>query len=94
MQLRERDEKFFTGCDLELVALSSRKAYRKGLGTALMAKFMDRAKADGADTVKLMTNTLASWEFYEKRGFTKAAEKLFPDGSGHKTIIYEYHVNR
>lgn len=94
LQLRERDEKFFTGCDLELVALSSRKAYRKGLGTALMAKFMDRAKADGADTVKLMTNTLASWEFYEKRGFTKAAEKLFPDGSGHKTIIYEYHVNR
>ena len=48
----------------------------------------------GANTVKLMTNTLASWEFYEKRGFTKTAEKLFPDGSGHKTIIYEYHVNR
>lgn len=39
-----------------------------------------------------MTNTLASREFYEKRGFAKVSERLFADGSGQKTIIYEYHV--
>lgn len=90
LQAREREEKFFDGCDLELVALTSRKDYRKGLGTALVSRFMDRAVADGARNVRLLTNTLASWEFYEKKGFTKILEKPFSDGSGRKTIIYEY----
>ena len=90
LQAREREEKFFDGCDLELVALTSRKDYRKGLGTALVSRFMDRAVADGARNVRLLTNTLASWEFYEKKGFTKILEKPFSDGSGQKTIIYEY----
>ena len=71
-------------------ALTSRKDYRKGLGTALVSRFMDRAVADGARNVRLLTNTLASWEFYEKKGFTKILEKPFSDGSGQKTIIYEY----
>ena len=53
---------------------------------------MERARADGADSVRLMTNTLASWEFYEKRGFTKVSERPFADGSGQKTIVYEYHA--
>ena len=90
LQAREREEKFFDGCDLELAALTSRKDYRKGLGTALVSRFMDRAVADGARNVRLLTNTLASWEFYEKKGFTKILEKPFSDGSGQKTIIYEY----
>ena len=89
LQAREREEKFFDGCDLELVALTSRKDYRKGLGTALVSRFMDRAVADGARNVRLLTNTLASWEFYEKRGFMKILEKPFTDGSGQKTLIYE-----
>ena len=72
------------------MALTSRRDYRKGLGTALVSRFMDRAAADGARNVRLLTNTLASWEFYEKRGFTKILEKPFPDGSGQKTLIYEY----
>ena len=54
---------------------------------------MERAKVDGANTVRLMTNTLASWKFYEKHGFIKTLEKPFPDGSGNKTLIYEYQVN-
>ena len=89
-QLQERDSKTFGTCDLELVALASKAAYRKGLGTALVTQFLSRARADGADTMRLLTNTLASWEFYEKRGFTKVAEKPFRDGSGNRTIIYEY----
>lgn len=94
LQAREREEKFFDGCDLELVALTSRKDYRKGLGTALVSRFMDRAVADGARNVRLLTNTLASWEFYEKKGFTKMLEKPFSDGSGQKTIIYGYSPGR
>ena len=93
LQARER-EKFFDGCDLELVALTSRKDYRKGLGTALVSRFMDRAVDDGARNVRLLTNTLASWEFYEKRGFTKIQEKPFPNSSGQKTIIYGYSPGR
>ena len=37
LQACEREEKFFDGCDLELAALTSRKDYRKGLGTALVS---------------------------------------------------------
>ena len=88
LQAREREEKFFDGCDLELAALTSRKDYRKT--RYLRVRFMDRAVADGARNVRLLTNTLASWEFYEKKDFTKILEKPFSDGSGQKTIIYEY----
>ena len=91
-QLQERGSKTFGTCDLELVALASKTAYRKGLGTALVTQFLSRARADGADTVRLLTNTLASWEFYEKRGFARVAEKPFRDGSGNRTIIYEYQI--
>ena len=91
-QLQERDSKTFGTCNLELVALSSKTAYRKGLGTALVTQFLSRARADGADTVRLLTNTLASWEFYEKRGFARVAETPFRDGSENRTIIYEYRI--
>ena len=77
LQAREREEKFFDGSDRELVALTSRKDYRKGLGAALVSRFMDSAVAAGARNVRLLTNTLASWEFYEKRGFTKILASPF-----------------
>ena len=89
-QAQERDKEIFGKCDLELVALSSRRNYRKGLGTALVTQFLNRAKDDGAECVRLFTNTLVSWEFYEKRGFKKVAEKLFQDGSGNQSLVYEY----
>ena len=44
LQAREREEQFFDGCDLELVAITSRKDYRKELGTALVSRFMEREK--------------------------------------------------
>ena len=75
-KLQERDKGTFGKCDLELVALSSKRNYRKGLGIVLLTQFLNRAKADGADCVRLFTNTLASWEFYEKRGFIKVAENI------------------
>ena len=89
-QLKERDSKTFGKCDLELVALSSKKNFRKGLGTALVTQFLKRAEADGAECVRLFTNTLASWKFYEKSGFSKVSEKPFKDNSGNKSFVYEY----
>ncbi len=35
----------------------------------LVTQFLNRAKDEGTDCVRLFTDTLASWEFYEKRGF-------------------------
>ncbi len=91
-QLRERDNKVFGKCDLELVALSSRAAYRRELGTALLTEFIGRAIADGAGSIRLFTNSLASWEFYEKRGFAKVADYPFRDGSGNRSMVYEYRI--
>ena len=93
-QLRERDKDTLGECDLELVAISSRKDFRKGLGTALLRVFLKRAEADGAGRIRLFTNTLASWQFYEKRGFTRIREKEFKDGSGNKSLVYECILKR
>ena len=94
MQLKERDEKTFGTCDLELVALTSRKIYRKGVGTALVDQFLRRAMNDGAGSVRLFTNTLASWKFYEKQGFVQVARKPFCDGSGQLSLVYAYDASR
>ena len=64
----------------------------KGLGRPWSHSFCPEPGADGADTVRLLTNTLASWEFYEKRGFARVAETPFRDGSENRTIIYEYRI--
>ncbi len=89
-QLQNRNAETFEKCDLELVALTSKRDYRKELGTALVTQFLLRAKYDRANCIRLFTNTLASWEFYEKRGFKKVVEFLFQDGSKNKSLVYEY----
>ena len=62
------------------------------MGTALVTAFLNRAAADGVGSVRLFTNSLASWEFYEKRGFTRVAEYPFRGGSGHRSMVYAYQV--
>ena len=76
-QAQERDREIFGKCDLELVALSSRRNYRKGLGSALVTQFLNRAKDDGAECVRLFTNTLVSWEFYENVDLRKWQRSYF-----------------
>lgn len=88
-QAQERDAKDFEVCDLELMALASRRDYRRGLGTALLARFMERGRDDGADCIRLFTNTHASWEFYEKRGFTKVSERPISGEPGELSLVYE-----
>lgn len=92
-QVQEADPKMMGRYDLELLALASRRDYRRGLGTALLARFLERAREDGAVTVKVFTNTLAYWEFYERRGFSRVAEKPFPDGGGNLSLVYEYRLD-
>ena len=66
------------------------KELQKRFGNRIGHAVLNRAKDDGAECVRLFTNTLVSWEFYEKRGFKKVAEKLFQDGSGNQSLVYEY----
>lgn len=43
----------------------------KGIGRALMDRFVNTAKNGGAQTIALHTDQLSSWQFYEKYGFTR-----------------------
>ncbi|MCD7845815.1 MAG: GNAT family N-acetyltransferase [Oscillospiraceae bacterium] len=91
-QLQQREKEMFGKCDLELVALCSRMDFRRGLGTALLRQFLSKAQAEGADTVRLFTNTLATYQFYDKRGLSLVASKPFQDGSANKSLVYEYRL--
>ena len=51
-----------------------------GANTARVTQFMEHARVDGVNSVRLMANTLASWEFYEERGFAKVSVRLIADG--------------
>lgn len=88
-RMRERGKDTPMGCDCELVALSSRKDFRKGVGTALWRAFAERCKADGAKAVRLFTDTNASFTFYERRGFVRVWEKPYSFGGG-SSLVYEY----
>lgn len=93
-QIRQRDSKKFGYCDLELVVITSKKDYRKGLGTLLLNQFINRAKQDNANIIRLFTNTYASYLFYEKRGFNKVIEYEFKNDPNNKSIVYEYIINQ
>lgn len=77
-------------CDCELAALSSRRDYRRGVGTALLSAFVERCRQDGATSTRLFTNTNASYTFYEKRGFACVGEHPYAiDGAEGKSLVYE-----
>jgi ribosomal protein S18 acetylase RimI-like enzyme len=91
-KLQERPNKGLgKNFDCELVVLTSRKNYRKGLGTALINEMMKICKEDNVKNVRLFTNTAASYKFYEKYGFKKIYEKEYEfDETKGKSLIYEY----
>jgi GNAT superfamily N-acetyltransferase len=43
----------------------------KGIGRALMDRFVSAANNRGANTIALHTDQLSTWQFYEKYGFTR-----------------------
>lgn len=89
-QIKENGKDTPLSCDCELMALCSRRAFRKGLGTALWNLFCERAKSDGAKTVRVFTNTDATYTFYEKRGFALVWQKLYSFGKNGSSLVYEY----
>ena len=91
-QAKENGKDTPLDCDCELVALCSCKDYRKGLGTALWNAFAERCRRDGAKTVRLFTNTSATYTFYEKRGFTLVWGKPYSFGGNGRSLVYEYRL--
>ncbi len=77
-------------CDCELMALCSRRSFRRGLGTALWDTFFERVRSEGGRSVRLFTNTDASYTFYEKRGFARVWEKPYSYGGEGRSLVYEY----
>ena len=74
----------------QLMALCSRRDYRKGLGTALWEAFQERCIQSGVKTVRVFTDTDATYTFYEKRGFKLVWEKPYSFGVPGKSLVYEY----
>lgn len=90
---RNMEGKELGACDCELSALSSRKGYRGGLGTALVDAMLARCGKAGAKTIRLFTNTDASYQFYDKHGFSKTAEKPYNyEGHTGTSLLYEIHI--
>lgn len=89
-QTKENGKDTPLSCECELVALCSRKDFRRGLGTALWHAFQQRCAEDGAKTVRVFTNTNATYTFYEKRGFKLVWKKPYSFGGTGKSLVYEY----
>ncbi len=71
----------------------------KGLGRLLMDRLFEEARASGAPSVTLCTDTTMSWTFYESYGFLRAhtfpmrrAYKIAMPGETVDGIIYEKKV--
>lgn len=92
-QVRENGKDTPLTCDCELMALCSRKNYRKGLGTALLNGFINRVQSDGVKVVKVFTNTDATYTFYEKHGFKLIWDKSYSFDAKGKSLVYEYRLN-
>lgn len=88
-QLQERKKLPLGQCDCELAALSSCRDYRRGVGTALLEAFVKRCRRDNAKSIRLFTNTDASYTFYDRRGFRRVGEKPFSGAAEGASFVYE-----
>ena len=80
--------------DCELAALTSRKDYRKGVGTVLVNKMIEICKSNKVKNIRLFTNTAASYRFYDKYGFKKIYEKEYEfEKTNGKSLMYEFYIN-
>ena len=89
-KLKENGKDTPLACDCELMALCSRRDFRKGLGTALCNAFTERCAKSNVKTVRVFTDTDATYTFYEKRGFKLVWEKPYSFGVPGKSLVYEY----
>ena len=91
-KLKENDKDTPLACDCELMALCSRRDFRKGLGTALWNTFRERCVSDGAKVARVFTDMDATYTFYEKRGFDLIWRKPYSFGGEGSSLVYEYRL--
>ncbi|WNY22768.1 hypothetical protein MmiHf6_00530 [Methanimicrococcus hongohii] len=92
-KLQERNDKMVGVCDCELAALTTRKEYRKGLGTALVNKMVEHCREKNVKTIRVFTNTASTYGFYDKYGFDLVKEVLFTiKGVSGRSLIYELEI--
>ena len=89
-KLKENGKDTPLACDCELMALCSRKDFRKGLGTALWNAFKARCAKSNVKTVRVFTDTDATYTFYERRGFKLVWGKPYSFGGNGRSLVYEY----
>lgn len=66
---------FVTSCKgAELMVLTSQTDYRKGIGTALVKEFVEKCRKNGCILIKVATESVVNFRFYEKHGFVLVRE--------------------
>ncbi len=78
--------------ELTLFAVSS-TTRGHGVGKALYGSFVEHLRSHGRSDFYLYTDSLCTYQFYEKRGMTRAAEKdmnLVLDGTAETLGVYLY----
>ena len=76
-KLKENGKDTPLACDCELMALCSRRDYRKGLGTALWEAFKERCIQSGVKTVRVFTDTDATYFLRKARFFAYMGKAVF-----------------
>ena len=79
-------------CDCELALISSKKKYRKGVGTALTNALVDQCRNTGVATIHVFTNTTVSYKFYEHYGMQCIEKVPYSFESEGESLVYEYKV--
>ncbi len=75
--------------DVELkLLLTSPSCRGKGVGKALVTKVFDELRSKAVKTCMLRTDTHCAWEYYEKTGWTRGAEYVWPDEDDLTALAY------
>ena len=104
-EFRKEFERFFTevmmrppgitdDCDCELVVLTSRKDSRNGVGTALVNGMVARCKENGANRIRIATDTSFNYRFYDKFGTVVYEKEHIINGERGRTFVYEIVCDR
>jgi len=60
--------------EAETLLLMSHKEYRGGIGRALMDAWIAEVRSSGANNASVGTDSILSWDFYEKYGYRRVRE--------------------
>lgn len=66
--------KSFTIADAEILNMSSKKIYRNSVDKALVDAFVNKVKEDNYSTIKVLADSILTFNFYENYGFKLTEE--------------------